>query len=242
MRDVGKLACLEQGRSGFAPSGLIRRLVASGLIALGLSACASGPNEMSGLRSAEKLQPNPTNPNGLIYKRPGVDFKQFTKFIIPPVEVYSGADANFSNATEQEKQQIVDLMQREFTGALAERYAIVTSPGPGVARIKLTLAGIETNTPVLATAARVIPIGLAINAISATAGQQGMFMGSVTYAIEIFDSQSGELIAAALERRSPSAIDITATLGRIDAARSAVRDGANRLREAIDRVHGVATN
>lgn len=208
------------------------------VLAVGLAACASEPEKPKGMQSSAQLQPNPANPNGLIYRRPEVNYRQYTRFLLPPTQIYRGADASFAGITEQEKQQLANYMRQEFARALSERYAVVSAPGPGVVRIESVLVGVETNAPVLATVTRLTPAGFALNAVSTVAGQQGTFMGSATYGLEFYDAQSGQLIAAALEKRSPSAIDVTATLGPLDATRSAIREAASKLREAIDKIQG----
>jgi hypothetical protein len=124
----------------------------------------------------------------------------------------------------------------EFVRVLGERYAIVNAPAPDVARLKLTLAGVEGNTPFVATASRVLPIGLAANLAKSAAGAPGSFTGSVTFAGQFYDSTSNELIAAFLTRRAPDALDIRATLSTRDAAEAAITDSAMRLRNAIDRM------
>jgi len=213
-----------------------RGIVLATLLATGAAAPAAEPEKPTGLQSSADLTSNPANPNGLLYKRPDINYRQYLRFSFDPVQIYQGEGSSFSGTNETEKSELATFLLNEFKQSISERYGIASTPSPDVARIKLILVGIEANTPVLSTVTRLVPAGLAINALSAVANRQGTFMGSATYAIEFYDSQSGQLLAAALEKRSPSAIDVTATLGKFDAARSAIREGAIKLREAIDKI------
>ena len=122
----------------------------------------------------------------------------------------------------------------ETRTALGTAYPVVTTPGPDVARLRFTIAGVSETVPYVSTATRVIPIGAAINLLSQGAGRGGTLTGSVTYGIEAFDSQSGELVAAAVRRLTPGAFDISSTLGTKDTARAVARDAAGKLRARVD--------
>jgi Protein of unknown function (DUF3313) len=60
--------------------------------------------------------------------------------------------------------------------------------------------------------------------------------GSVTYGVEAFDSQSGELVAAAVRELTPGAFDLNATLGTEETARAVARDAAAKLRARLDAI------
>ena len=56
----------------------------------------------------------------------------------------------------------------------------------------------------------------------------------MTYGIEAFDSQSGQLVAAAVRELTPGAFDVGATLGTMETARAVARDAAAKLRARLD--------
>lgn len=202
-----------------------------------VAGCASQePKDYSGLASASKLEPNKEGPAAYRYKSPGVDFKQYTKFIIPPVAIYQGADAQFGNVPDKDKQEMADFIRSEFAKILGQGYQIVTQPGPSVARIQFTLAGLETTSPALATVAHLAPVGIVANLGKGAAGGKGSFMGSVTFAGEVYDSQSNTLIAAWVSKEHAGAMDLTAILSALDSAKAGVTKGAEQLKAAIDKI------
>jgi hypothetical protein len=63
------------------------------------------------------------------------------------------------------------------------------------------------------------------------------FTLSVTYAIEAFDSESGEVVAAAVRRLTPGAFDLSSTLGTKETAHAVARDAAAKMRARLDALH-----
>jgi len=175
---------------------------------------------------------------GMVYRANNVNAKQYTRFIIEPVQVYRGSDANFGDATEQQKQEMAKFMQSELVRAMAGR--VTTAPGANVARVKVTLAGLEGNTPVVATASRILPVGLVANAAQSARGEPGSFTGSVTYVAEVTDSQSGRPIVVAVQKRSPDAMDIGATFSSVDAQKAAITSVAEAFRKKVDEIQSAS--
>jgi hypothetical protein len=93
----------------------------------------------------------------------------------------------------------------------------------------------ETSTPVVSALSHILPVGVVVNAGLGVAGHSGTFLGSVSYAAELYDAASGELRYASVSRRTPFAMDITASFGRLDAAKKGVRIGAKQLSEDLSK-------
>jgi hypothetical protein len=218
-------------------TGLLR--TASGAFLLALAACSSEPTPRAELASAAELTPEAGNASELRYRNPNADLKKYNKFMIDPVSVYSGPDATFGDTSGADRQAIADFMETEFKRVLGQRYQIVTTPGPDVARVHLSLAGLEMTRPALATVTHIAPVGLVMNVGKSAAGSPGSFMGSVTFAAEIYDARTNELLGAAVTKRSPNAMDLGSMFTGLDAAKAGVTDGADALLAAVDKVHGV---
>ncbi len=201
-----------------------------------VAGCASGPQEYKGLESSSRLQPSADFPHTLIYKKPGIEGKKYTKFIIDPVEIYKGEDARFGGASPEDQQKIAEFVKTEFTRILQDGYAIVDAPGPNVLRLKFTLAGLEKTNPAMATVTHVIPIGIVMNLGKSAAGMNGSFMGSVTLAGELYDSGTNTLVFSFLTKKAPNAMDITTVFTGLDAAKKSVTELAEKFKENIDKI------
>lgn len=199
-----------------------------------VAGCTSvSPPAYRGLASATQLEPTGAHDVPFQFRHPSADLRAFSKLVIDPVTIYDGPDAQFAGVSPEDRKIVADYMQQMFAEVLGEKRGVVPTREPAAARIRLTLTGIVGNTPVLSTVTRLIPIGLAINAGAQVAGREGTFLGSVSYAVEVLDASTGELIYAHVTRQAPAALDITSSVGYLDAAKTGVRIGARRLREEL---------
>ena len=207
-------------------------------LALFVAACATEqPKEYTGLAAARKLEKQKEGPAEYLYKAPGADLKQYTKFIIPATVIYTGEDASFGDAPDKDKQEMADFITSEFTKVLNEGgYPVVTQPGPGVARIQFTLAGLELTNPALSTLTHLAPAGIAMNLGKGATKNQGSFMGSVIFAGEIYDSQTDKLIVAFVTKQHASALDYSEITSKLGSAKAGVTDGAKLFKARLDQI------
>lgn len=206
--------------------------LACAVLAATVAACTSGPNEPAGLASqSPAMTKSERVPGAVAWRSPDLDASKYTRFYIPQVKVYEGADADYGQATQQDKQAAAAFMQQEFRRVLGERYAIANQPGPNTARLELTLAGLSDNVPVASSVASVAPIGLVRNIASGS--QSAIFSGSVTYKGEVYDSQTGKLVAAFVSTKTPPPLDLGATIDTRTAQMAAISDAAKDVRDAI---------
>ncbi|HUL42348.1 MAG TPA: DUF3313 domain-containing protein [Burkholderiales bacterium] len=204
---------------------------------LTVAGCASEqPTAPTGVASGPESKLIPGGPSEYRYTAPNVDFKKFTKIIIEPVAIYKGADAQFGDTQDKDKQEIADYMQSEFTKQVGAVLQVVYEPGPGVARLRLALAGLELSKPGLSVVTHALPVGLVLGVGKEIKTGQGWFLGSVTFAGEIYDSQSDTLIAAFVSKESPGAMDLPADFSGLDSAKACVAEGAEKLKAAIEKM------
>ncbi len=204
------------------------------LVALTAAGCAaSSPVAYRDLASAPQLQPARDDDAPFQYRSPTAALGSYTSLIIDPVAVYAGPDAQFGSTSAADRRAIAAYLGQTFATALASVLPVVDKPGPGTLRLHLVLTGLEASTPVVSTLTHLAPFGLVLNTGLEAAGGNGTFFGSVSYAVELSDAVTGALVYAYVTRQTPDALDVTASLGTLDAARTGVRIGARKLREAL---------
>jgi len=135
--------------------------------------------------------------------KPDLDLRPYKKLLIAnagvayrkldPVSDFRASSATQFPVQEENKARFEQILKEEFSGELEklQRYEIVTKPGPDV----LLLVG-----AVIDVLSRVPP-----NVDSAHFGRGGVYLTSVgeaTLVIELRDSQSGEVLARAADRRA----------------------------------------
>jgi len=217
-------------------------LITAGLLIAG---CSSTPKtaKYSDVPEADQLHPDSRYPHSLVYIKEGANFGQYSKLIMDPVQIYRGAGAKWhkGKVTEKMKEDLAQFAQTEFARVLGPKYPIVNQPSPGVLRMKVTLADVELTTPALAVVSHFSPGGMGMNLLGTGAGMQGSFMGSVTMSVELRDAQSDTVLAAALTKQAPLAVDVTKTFGNLSAARAGITETAVKLMGAMDRAHAAVT-
>lgn len=197
-----------------------------------LAACASiTPVAYSGLQSASYLAPNPADSTGRVPYRyvTAIDWRSYNSVMLEPVAIYQGADQQFGDMSESDKQVLANYMHDKFSSALSQRFSFVREATPNTLRVRLTLTGATTNTPVLGTLSRFDLAGGVYNGVQAVRGGEGAMTGAVVYAVEIYDASTKSLLAAYVEKQYPNAYNISASMGALAAAKVGIVKGAEEL-------------
>jgi len=209
----------------------MRRASAAAVCAI-LAGCASPtPVAYTGIASSAQLRPDPDDTSGHIPYRYStqVDWQNYDKAIVDPVAIYRGADHQFGDMSEADKSALGNYMGTQFAQSLSKRFQIIGTPGRHTLRIKLTLTGAETTTPVIGTFTHIDLAGNLYNGVQAIRGGEGLIAGSVIYSVEIYDAQSSRLLAAYISKQYPGALNIGASFGSLAAAETGIDKGAEAL-------------
>ncbi len=197
-----------------------------------LTACASTqPVPYSGIASSSQMRASAHDETGRIpyeYKS-AADLRTYSRFTVDPVVVYGGADNQFEDISEKDKNELAKYMQATFSGKLAALSRNGGDPRAQALRIKLTLTGAKENTPVLSTLSRFDLLGGPYNAVQAVRGKEGALTGSVSFAVEIYSASTNELLAAYVSKEYPNAWNLGAGIGAMSASKTGIDKGADEL-------------
>lgn len=203
------------------------------ILLITLAGCATSPPvRYAGIDSSSRLTANSGEDADRIpyrYASP-VDWSKYSAIIIEPVTLYAGNDHQFGELSLAERKSLADAMQRKFSENLRPLFREVYAPTPGALRLKLTLAGAETTTAVIGTLTKLDPlIGGPYNIVQSVRGKEGLFNGSVHYAVEIYDADSQRLLCAYIAKQYPNAMNLSASFGALGAAEVGIDKGAEEL-------------
>lgn len=203
------------------------------LVAAALAGCASvQPNRYEGLSSSSQLRPNVADKTGRTpFRAAGQpDWRNYDAVYVEPVAIYGGRDSQFDEDLKPgEKAELATYMRTVFEDHLRKRFRMTSDARPGSLRVRLTLTGAKTNTSFVSTITRFDLAGGPYNLVQGVRGREGAFIGSVMYSVEIFDGASGELLDAFVTKQYPNAMNVSATVGRLEAARVGLEKGAEEL-------------
>jgi hypothetical protein len=201
-------------------------------LCVALAACSTlQPVPYTGVASSSKLRANQRDTTGRMpyeYKA-DINWAKYSAAIVDPVVIYNGADNQFEKISEEDKENLARYMQVEFTDKLSRRFRNAVAPGSETLRIKLTLTGAKTNTNVLNTVMHFDLLGGPYNAVQAVRGKEGMMSGSVSFAVEIYDSSTNALLGAYVAKQYPNAWNLPAGMGSMAAAEVGAQKGAEQL-------------
>jgi hypothetical protein len=209
-----------------------KRLLLCAALCGALVACGSPePVAYSGIASSSRMAANTQDDSRRVpyrYSTP-VDWQTYGKVIVEPVAIYRGKDNQFGDMDDADKAALANYMYIQFAEKLRNRFALATEPAPDTLRVKLTLTGAATNTPVLATLSRFDLAGGLYNSVQAVRGGEGTLTGSVTYVAEIYDASTNRLLNAFVTKQYPSPLNIGASMGSLAAAKVGIEKGGDAL-------------
>jgi hypothetical protein len=135
----------------------------------------------------------------LVYLLPDADFRSYSKVMLDPVQAAFRKNWQRDNSTvtgrvsDQDARQILDRAGSSFTAILTDAYnkagyQVVSAPGPDVLRVSAAVVNLDIQAPDKNYAGR-----------SRTYSREA---GGATFAVEVRDSLSGELLGRAVDSRS----------------------------------------
>ncbi len=165
-----------------------------------------------------KLQVGSEKQAAYRYVNPSVNWTQYHAVMIAPVTFW-GSDQ--SQVSPEDQQTLCDYFQKSLADHLSKNFQIVDQPGPGVMKIEVAIVDPTAATPVLRTASVIIPQARLLGRIKQLATGSFPFVGSARAEGKITDSQSGEILAEAVdERMGGNAVQSAATWQWGDAERA----------------------
>jgi hypothetical protein len=136
----------------------------------------------------------------LVYVMPDkAKFKSYTKVWLEPVQVWRGEKSDAKDLNKEDAAYLSQFLWSRLNEELGKDYIMVQAPGPGVMRLRVGITEAGKNIPVLDNLTA--PVSMVLSDGNKTLGGIQPFVGKATIEAEVTDSQTGELLAAAVDRR-----------------------------------------
>jgi hypothetical protein len=205
-----------QSRNMKLATGLLSVALAGWLLAGCSQTAAPAPNI---LQRAQGETPAPPPPSGFLgsdyslltppdagsdqkamlrYVAPNVNWSTYNKIMIAPVTFWAADDSKVSAADQQ---ALCNYTYNEFVKVLGKNFILTGEPGPGVAKLSVALTDATSAVPGLRSISVIVPQMRALSAIKMLATGSYSFVGSAQGALKLNDSISGQLLAAAVDKR-----------------------------------------
>ncbi len=134
----------------------------------------------------------------LRYVNPAAQWTQYKKVMIPPVAFFGDAKTKISASDQQ---TLVNYFHRVLQEQLAKKFEVVDEAGPGVLKLEVALNDAEAATPGLRSVSMVVPQARLLGSVKALSTGTYPFVGGAQAEARVTDAATGQLLAAAMDRR-----------------------------------------
>lgn len=138
----------------------------------------------------------------LIYINPNTDFAVYDKVIFDPVTVWRGESSKLYDVPEADLQRLANYLHTAIVTKLREDYEIVNKPGPDVLRIRAAITEAGKSNVGLNIFSTIVPQAILLSGAKKLATGTNSFVGAASVEGKITDSNTGEILAAMVDRRA----------------------------------------
>jgi hypothetical protein len=147
---------------------------------------------------AALLQPGAEGQAAYVYINPNVQWSNYKKVMLKPVEFWDNPDTTVS---PDDQKMLTSYFYNSLQKNLQQNFTLVDQPGPGVITFAVAIINAAGATPGLRSVSLVIPQARVLNYAQSLATGHAAFAGSAEAAFKATDSSSGTLLAESVDKR-----------------------------------------
>ncbi len=127
--------------------------------------------------------------------------------LVSPVAIYAAKDSDLAQVPEEERRRISEAVYAQIYDKLSIDYTMTTEAGPNTLRLDVAVVDAEESwTGVEALSFLPVPVGIpgakiALIQLDRLSTGKPPFAGEVSVEAKVSDAQSGEILAAMIDRR-----------------------------------------
>ena len=195
-----------------------------GLAPVLISGCATPAAKTGFLKDYSKLEPDPDIDGRHRYINPNMNAGEYSKFIVDPVVLSLSETGKERDIDQEDLNEQVTFFHKTIVEELEKDYRVVSSPGKGVARVRVAITDVEKTNPLLN-----IHPGTKLT---------GAGLGGAGMEAELVDSVTSQTIAAAIDNQEGSRMSLLAGVQWCGHAQAVMENWADDLKKFIDQAHG----
>ncbi len=166
----------------------------------------------------------------LHYVNPNAEWTKYKGVMLQPVTFWAGDDVKISSADQH---MLADFFYQSLEKQLGAIFKLVDQPGPGVMRVQVALSDVTTATPVLRSISMLVPQSHVLATLRLAASGTYPFVGSAQSEAKITDSETGEVLAAAVDKRVGGGALTTAAQWKLGDAENAITDWSVQMADRL---------
>jgi Protein of unknown function (DUF3313) len=176
------------------------------------------------------LRPGEEDEALLVYRAPNANWAAYDKVKLDPVTIWTGEESAFEDFSQPDRQTLADTLYTMLHETLAQDYRMVDELGPGVLHVQTAITDAQASNPTMDTISSVVPQALLVSQAKGLVTGKPGFVGEASGEARVSDGQTGELLAAAVDRRVGGKSVTGAPTDSWDDARRAYRYWAEQFR------------
>lgn len=147
------------------------------------------------------LQTGPEGGALLVYTKPTANWSAYKKVVLKPVIVWDGLSSKLDHQQRHQLKRLAGSFKDQLHMKLSKDYEVVEQSTAGVMVIEVALTDAEESWVVPAFLAKTVPQVQPASMLWTLGSGKGPFAGEITAEFKIHDAQTGELLAAGIDRR-----------------------------------------
>ncbi|MGH7988441.1 MAG: DUF3313 domain-containing protein [Candidatus Binataceae bacterium] len=184
---------------------------------------------------AALLQPGQEGQAAMVYVNPNVQWKQYEKILVEPVQFWDDPDTKVSLENQR---VLTDYLHNQLKTELEKNFTLVNQGGPGVIQLQVALINASASTPGLRTVSVLVPQARILTAGASLATGSYAFAGSAEAEMKATDASTGQLLAAGVDKRSGGMALTSGFQGTWGDARNAMDYWAERISNRLLALQG----
>jgi hypothetical protein len=174
-----------------------------------LAACATEPTKRveevqpaGFLQDYSILSPGGEGEASLVYWNRTANWAAYDKVQVDPVTIWLDKGSAADDVSKEDLQRLADLFHAKLVEKLSEDYALTSTAGPGVLRVRIALTDAEASNPFTDTISTYVPQAYVVSSVLTLPADTAAFVGEASFEAQLRDAASGELLGAAVGRRA----------------------------------------
>jgi hypothetical protein len=144
------------------------------------------------------LHPGKQGQVAMVYVNPNAQWKQYNKILLEPVQFWDSPDTTVSPADQH---MLTAYFYNQLKTDLEKHFTIVDQGGSGVIVLQVAVTNATSATPGLRSVSVAIPQARVLNGLQSLATGSYAFVGSAEGEMKVTDASTGQLLAAAIDKR-----------------------------------------
>ncbi|MHC4942074.1 MAG: DUF3313 domain-containing protein [Planctomycetota bacterium] len=156
--------------------------------------------DSSFLNDYSMLEDSGGNDPLLMYRNPDADFRYYDKVLLEPPSIWRPAESPLGEINDEDAKLLCKYLYLNVKKQINKKYELAREPGPGVIRLQLAITEASDSMEDTEMLAMVVPVGIPIAASRQLRTDTAAFVRATSLEGKFTDSETGELLFAAVDR------------------------------------------